>query len=47
MRLDEALPVVTATQMLEDMAIALANNGVDELLDCGAVGRAAYCASPE
>lgn len=46
MRLDEAPPVVTATQMLEEIASAPADNGVDELPDAGEVGRDANCACP-
>lgn len=46
MRLDEAPPVVTATQMLEEMASEAAENGVDELPDTGEVGRAENCACP-
>jgi hypothetical protein len=45
MRLDDPLPVVTAIQTLEDMAIAPAENGV-ELPDGGDVGRAANCGCP-
>lgn len=41
------LPVVTAIQRLEDMAIEPAEKGVDELLDAGEVGRAENCACPE
>ena len=42
-----SLPVVTAIQRLEDMAIEPAEKGVDELLDAGEVGRAENCACPE
>lgn len=45
--LDDPLPVDTAIHRLEDMAIALAEKGVDELLDWGEVGRAANWACPE
>ncbi len=41
------LLVVTAIQMLEDMAIEPADRGFDELLDAGLVGRAENCACPE
>jgi hypothetical protein len=47
MRFDDAPPVVTAIQTLEDMAIAPAERGVDEFPDTGEVGRAANCACPE
>ena len=40
------LPVVTAIQRLEDMAIEPAVRGVDELLDVGEVGRAENCPFP-
>lgn len=46
MRLDDALPVVTATQIFEEMAIAPADIGVDELLDEGEVGSATNCGCP-
>ena len=46
MRLDDALPVVTAIQTSEEMAIAPAEMGVDELLDAWEVGRAANCGCP-
>jgi len=41
------LPVVTAIQRLEDMAIEPAEKGVGELFDAGEVGRAENCACPE
>jgi hypothetical protein len=46
-RMMRLLPVVTAIQRLEDMAIEPAEKGVDELLDAGEVGRAENCACPE
>ena len=45
-RLDEAPPVVTATHMLEEIASAPADNGVEELPDAGEVGRAENWACP-
>jgi hypothetical protein len=47
MRSDDAPPVVTATQMLEEMAMEPADKGVDELADGGEVGRVANCPCPE
>jgi hypothetical protein len=44
MRLDDALPVVTAIQTFEEMAIAPAEMGADELL--GEVGSATNCGCP-
>ena len=46
-RMMRLLPVVTAIQRLEDMAIEPAERAVDELLDAGVVGRAENCACPE